>query len=200
MVYSPAVENRNATPQKLQPCGREVHMPAGQRVGLIQVYTGDGKGKTTAALGLALRAAGHGLRTYIGQFLKGRPTGELRAARLLEPYLTIEQFGEAGFAAKGDARQAALARQGLRRIRRVLASGEYDIIILEEINLALDLELLSLQEVLVLLEERPSGVELVLTGRGAPQELISRADLVTEMVAVKHPYDQGVGARAGIEF
>jgi len=176
-------------------------MAAHKRVGLVQVYTGDGKGKTTAALGLALRAAGHGLRTYIGQFLKGRPTGELKAARLLESYLTIEQFGEASFVpTRGDARQAALVRQGVQRIRQVLASGEYDIIVLEEINVALDLELISLQEVLTLLEERPSEVEVVLTGRGAPQELISRADLVTEMVAVKHPYQQGVKARLGIEF
>jgi cob(I)alamin adenosyltransferase len=169
-------------------------------VGLVQVYTGDGKGKTTAALGLALRAAGYGLRTYVGQFLKGRPTGELQAARLLQPYLTIEQFGEFGFVAKGDARQAALARQGLQRMRRILLGGEYDIVIAEEVSVALDLELVSLEEVLVLLEERPYHVELILTGRGAPEELIARADLVTEMVAVKHPYAQGIEARQGIEF
>jgi len=170
-------------------------------VGLVQVYTGDGKGKTTAALGLALRAAGHGLRTYIGQFLKGRPTGELKAAKLLEPYLTIEQFGEADFVlTRGDPRQAALARRGLQRIRQILASGEYDIVVLEEINVALELELIPLEDVLALMEERPSEVELVLTGRGAPQELISRADLVTEMVAIKHPYQRGVKARLGIEF
>jgi len=176
-------------------------MPADKRVGLVQVYTGDGKGKTTAALGLALRAAGHGLRTYIGQFLKGRPTGELKAAKLLEPYLTIEQFGEADFVlTRGDPRQAALARRGLQRIRQILASGEYDIVVLEEINVALELELIPLEDVLALMEERPSEVELVLTGRGAPQELISRADLVTEMVAIKHPYQRGVKARLGIEF
>ncbi len=170
-------------------------------MGLIQVYTGNGKGKTTAALGLALRAAGHGLRTYVGQFLKGRPTGELKAAKLLEPYLTIEQFGESSFTlAKGDAHQAALVRKGLQRIRQVLASGEYDIVVLEEINVALDLELVPLEEVLALLDERPPEVELVLTGRGAPQELISRADLVTEMVSIKHPYQRGVKARMGIEF
>jgi cob(I)alamin adenosyltransferase len=175
-------------------------MSPDRRVGLVQVYTGDGKGKTTAALGLALRAAGYGLRTYIGQFLKGRPTGELNAARLLEPYLTIEQFGEAGFVAKGDARQAALARQGLQRVRRILTGGEYDIVIVEEINVALDLELISLEDVLTLLEERPSDTELILTGRGAPGELISQADLVTEMVAVKHPFTRGIEARQGIEF
>jgi len=175
-------------------------MSPDKRVGLVQVYTGDGKGKTTAALGLALRAAGYGLKTYIGQFLKGRPTGELKAARLLEPFLTIEQFGEAGFVAKGDVRQAALARKGLKRVRRILTGGEYDIVIVEEINVALDLELISLEDVLTLVEDCPSDVELILTGRGAPEELIARADLVTEMVAVKHPYAQGVKARQGIEF
>lgn len=176
-------------------------MSGGKKVGLIQVYTGNGKGKTTAALGLALRAAGHGLRTYIGQFLKGRPTGELEAAKLLGPYLTIEQFGEPSFTfAEGDAHQAALVHKGLQRIRQVLASGEYDIVVLEEINVALDLGLVPLEEVLALLDERPPEVELVLTGRGAPQEIISRADLVTEMVSIKHPYQRGVKARMGIEF
>jgi len=176
-------------------------MCASKHVGLVQVYTGDGKGKTTAALGLALRAAGHGLRTYIGQFLKGRPTGELKAARMLTPYLTIEQFGEAHFTlTKRDTQQAALARKGLQRVRQVLASGEYDIVVLEEINVALDLELISLEEVMALLDERPPEVELVLTGRGFPEALLSRADLVTKMVAVKHPYDRGVRARPGIEF
>lgn len=171
-----------------------------KRVGLVQVYTGDGKGKTTAALGLALRAAGYGLKTYIGQFLKGRPTGERKAARLLEPYVTIEQFGEVSFVARGDARQAALVRQGLQRVLRILAGGEYDIVIVEEINVALDLELISLEEVLTLLKERPSETELILTGRGAPRELIAQADLVTEMVAIKHPFAQGIKAREGIEF
>ena len=138
-------------------------MQAGRRVGLVQIYTGEGKGKTTAALGLALRAAGHGLRTFVGQFLKGRPTGELKAAKLLAPYLTIEQFGEAHFVfAKNDARQAALARRGLQRVRQVLAGGEYDIVILEEINVALDLELIPLKDVIALLEGRPPEVELVL--------------------------------------
>jgi len=176
-------------------------MAGHKRVGLVEVYTGDGKGKTTAALGLALRAAGHGLRTYFGQFLKGRPAGELKAARMLQPYLTIEQFGEPGFVvASGDPHQAALVRKGVQRVRQVLASGEYDIVVLEEINVALDLGLVSLEEVVTLLHERPAEVELVLTGRGAPQELISRADLVTEMVAVKHPHQCGLKARLGIEF
>jgi len=172
-----------------------------RRMGLVEVYTGDGKGKTTAALGLAMRAAGHGMCTYIGQFLKGWLTGELEAARMMSPYIVIEQLGEASSGPiRMDSHQAELVRQGLQRVRQVMASGEYDIVILEEINVALSLALVSLDEVLALLEERPPDVELVLTGRGAPQELIAQADLVTEMRVVKHPYDRGVRARPGIEF
>lgn len=172
-----------------------------KRMGLVEVYTGDGKGKTTAALGLAMRAAGHGMRTYIGQFLKGWLTGELEAARMMSPFVIIELLGEASEDhIPSDSRQADLARRGLRRVREIMDSGEFDIVVLEEINVALSMGLIPLEEVLALLAERPEGVELVLTGRGAPLQLISQADLVTEMAAVKHPYERGVGARAGIEF
>jgi cob(I)alamin adenosyltransferase len=172
-----------------------------RRIGLVEVYTGDGKGKTTAALGLAMRAAGHGMRTYIGQFLKGWLTGELEAARMMSPYIVIEPLGEASSGpVPMDTRQADLAHRGLRRVREVMAGGEYDIVVLEEINVALSMGLVSLDEVLALITERPPEVELVFTGRGAPRELILRADLVTEMAAVKHPYQQGIGARPGIEF
>ncbi len=170
--------------------------------GLVQVYTGDGKGKTTAALGLALRAAGHGLRTYIGQFMKGQPYGELEGARLLEPYLTIEQYGLPTFV---HVRQATpedvrMAHEGLEKARAAMRSGRYAIVVLDEVCVALHFELLTLEEVLAFLEERPEGVELVLTGRRAPEALLSRADLVTEMREVKHPYARGVPARRGIEF
>lgn len=170
--------------------------------GLIQVYTGDGKGKTTAALGLALRAAGHGLRTYIGQFMKGQDYGELEGARLLSPYLTIEQYGRPTFV---HVRQATpedvrLAQEGLDRARAAMLSGHYDIVVLDEICVALHFELLTLPEVLLFLEQKPEHVELVLTGRRAPPELVERADLVTEMREVKHPYNEGVPARKGIEY
>ena len=152
--------------------------------GRVQVYTGDGKGKTTAALGLALRAAGHGLATYFGQFLKGRPTGELRAARRLHPHLKVEQFGRKDFLRPdGDPDQEDIdrARRGLARCRRAMRSGRYRIVVLDA------------------LDERPAEVEVVLTGRGAPPAFLRRADLVTEMKERKHYSARGVRARTGIE-
>lgn len=169
--------------------------------GYIQVYTGDGKGKTTAALGLALRAAGHGLRTYIGQFLKGQMYGELEALRG-HPLITVEQYGTPNHWVRRDQvppEQVARARQGLERAREAMLSGQYDIVVLDEVNVAIWFGLLTVEEVLAFLDQRPAGVEIVLTGRRAPQELIDRADLVTEMREVKHYYQAGVPARAGIE-
>ncbi|MGC8873157.1 MAG: cob(I)yrinic acid a,c-diamide adenosyltransferase [Chloroflexia bacterium] len=173
-----------------------------ERRGFVQVYTGDGKGKTTAALGLALRAAGHGLYTYIGQFMKGQPYGELEAARLLAPYLTIEQYGRPSFVHVRHATPEDIrcAHEGLARAREALLSGRYDIVVLDEVCVALHFGLLTLPEVLSLLNERPAKVELVLTGRRAPKELLDRADLVTEMREIKHPYASGVSARPGIEY
>ncbi len=170
--------------------------------GLVQIYTGDGKGKTTAALGLALRAAGHGLRTYIGQFMKGQDYGELRSAGMLSPYLTIEQYGRPTLIHVHEAtpEDVRLAHEGLDRARAAMCSGSYDIVVLDEVCVALHFGLLTLAEVVVFLEQRPAGVELILTGRRAPVELIARADLVTEMREVKHPYARGVPARRGIEY
>ncbi len=170
--------------------------------GYVQVYTGDGKGKTTAALGLALRAAGHGLRTYIGQFMKGRPYGELEALRA-HPLITVEQYGDPNCWVRRDQitpEQVAMARRGLERAREAMLSGRYDIVVLDEVNVALWFGLLTLEEVMAFLDQRPEGVEVILTGRRAPQELIDRADLVTEMREIKHYYQQGVLARDGIEW
>lgn len=170
--------------------------------GYVQVYTGDGKGKTTAAMGLAFRAAGRGLRTYVAQFLKGRPTGEIEAARKLAPLVVIEQFGREGFltAKAGPAAEdVALARAGLDRAREALLSGAYDIVVLDEVNTAVHLKVLTEADVLELIDRRPAAVELVLTGRRAPASFVERADLVTEMRAVKHYFDRGVPAREGIE-
>ena len=169
--------------------------------GLVQVYTGDGKGKTTAALGLALRAAGWGYYTFIGQFMKGQDYGELHSAPFLSPYVTIEQFGQPGFIHSNQfsSEDIASAQNGLRRIREVMTSGKYQIIVMDEICIALYFKLVTTKEVLDIIEGRPPGVELVLTGRRAPQEILDKADLVTEMVEVKHPYQQGIGARRGIE-
>ncbi|MCX7855115.1 MAG: cob(I)yrinic acid a,c-diamide adenosyltransferase [Anaerolineae bacterium] len=169
--------------------------------GYVQVYTGDGKGKTTAALGLALRAAGHGMRTYIGQFMKGQFYGELEALRD-HPLITVEQYGDANCWVRRDQispEQVARARQGLERAREAMLSGQYDIVVLDEVNIAIWFGLLTVEEVLAFLDQRPEGVEVVLTGRCAPQELMDRADLVTEMREVKHYYQAGVPARTGIE-
>ena len=168
--------------------------------GYVQVYTGDGKGKTTAALGLALRASGHGLRTYIGQFMKGQRYGELDALRDY-PAITIEQYGDVYCIRREEVTPAhvAQAHRGLERAREALLSGEYDIVVLDEVNVTIWFGLLTVDEVLAFLDEKPEHVEVILTGRRAPQEIIERADLVTEMREVKHYYQQGVLARKGIE-
>jgi cob(I)alamin adenosyltransferase len=169
---------------------------------MVQVYTGDGKGKTTAALGLTLRAAGYGLRVHIVQLLKGWPHyGELEGVKFL-PNVTLRQFGREGFVNPKRPQPAdfARAKAALEDARSAMLGGEVDIVILDEINNALELGLLPVEDVLALLDARPATVELVLTGRGAPEEICRRADLVTEMRAVKHPYDGGVVARKGIEY
>jgi len=170
--------------------------------GLVQVYTGNGKGKTTAALGLALRAAGHGLKTYIGQFLKGQPTGEIEALRKLAPLVRLEQFGRKEFirVTEGVADEDIdRARDGLGKCLKAMLSGEYRIVVMDEINTAVHLKLLSEREVLEVIEKKPAGVELVLTGRYAPEAFVEKADLVTEMKDIKHYGDRGVKAREGIE-
>jgi cob(I)alamin adenosyltransferase len=168
--------------------------------GYVQIYTGDGKGKTTAALGLALRAAGYGMHTYIGQFMKGHPYGELEALGA-HPCITIEQYGDVDCIRQEEImpEHVIRAHRGLERARQAMHSGRYDLVVLDEVNVALWYELVRVEEVLALLDDRPLNVEVILTGRRAPQQLIDRADLVTEMQEVKHYYQQGVMARQGIE-
>ncbi|HOM17035.1 MAG TPA: cob(I)yrinic acid a,c-diamide adenosyltransferase [Thermoguttaceae bacterium] len=169
--------------------------------GYVHVYTGDGKGKTTAALGLALRAAGAGWRVFIGQFAKGRDTSELRALARLSDLITVCQFGRAGWIRPTPtAEDIAAAREGLARCREAIASGQYRLVILDEANLGPMLRLFSLEDLLDLLDARPDGVELVLTGRYAHPAVLERADVVTEMRELKHYYRQGVLARTGIEM
>jgi cob(I)alamin adenosyltransferase len=182
--------------------------------GLVQVYTGDGKGKTTAALGLALRAVGHGLRVCFIQFLKGEwESGERKAAPRLSPELELHVFGAPQW---GDRSQAdkdtpwwelppsaedrEQAREGMRFAHEAVTGGEYDIVVLDEVLGAVKLGLVSLDEVMALICSKPESVELVLTGRDAPEEVLNAADLVTEMKALKHPYERGVKARKGIEY
>ena len=174
----------------------------GERIGLVQIYTGSGKGKTTAALGLSLRAAGNKMRVYFAQFLKSTASGEEAAIQLLAPYVTLEKFGTPGWVLEvgGTPEQRAAAAAGLASAKRALTGGTYDIVVLDELNVAVGLELIGLDQVLDLIDHRPPQVELVITGRQVPQAIIDRADLVTEMREVRHPYHQGVPARVGIEF
>lgn len=177
------------------------------RRGLIQIYTGDGKGKTTAALGLALRAAGRGLRVQIYQFLKGGspPSGELLALDRCGLPIRWRRFDDQipPMFRKGEGGEEEL-RSSLRRamdeVREGMMGGQFDLVVLDEINVALSQGWLSMETVLELLEGCPEGVEVVLTGRGAPEILLERAHLVTEMRCIKHPFDQGVPARRGIEY
>lgn len=170
--------------------------------GLIQVYTGDGKGKTTAAFGLALRAAGKGLKVFIVQFLKGRPYGELESVKKLAPMITVVQSGLDSFVKKGEPSEEdmRLAHEGLALAREAILSGKYDIVVLDEVNVAVELGVLTVDEVVPLLDAKPAGVELVLTGRFAPDQFCERADLITDMRCVRHCYDKGVPMREGIEF
>jgi len=171
--------------------------------GLIQVYTGDGKGKTTCALGLALRAVGQGFKVYMVQFMKGRETGEAKAAAdRLAPDMTLRYFGRPGLVnlRAPDPEDLALVREAWDLARQVIVAGEHDLVILDEINLALTFKLVALAEALKVLRERPPWVEVVLTGRQAPPELVELADLVTEMRPLKHYYEAGVKARRGIEW
>lgn len=168
--------------------------------GYIHVYTGNGKGKTTAAFGLALRAVCAGKKVYIGQFIKGMKYSELDAPKYLTN-LVIEQYGRNCFIKNAPTEEdIRLAKEGLRRIREVLTSGEYDVVVMDEINVALYYGLFSVDEVLDLLKSKSEHVEVILTGRYAPQELVEIADLVTEMREVKHYYQKGVLARKGIEY
>ena len=174
----------------------------GLEQGQVQVYTGNGKGKTTASLGLALRAVGRGLNVCMIQFIKGGGQyGEHLAAEKLAPLLTIHQTGRDGWIRKGnlDPEDIRIARDALELARSVLNSGEYDLVILDEINGAAWFGLLDSADILQLIESKPADVELVLTGRSADPQVIAAADLVTEMREIKHYYQQGVPARVGIE-
>jgi len=170
--------------------------------GLVQVYTGNGKGKTSAAFGLALRAVGRGLKVYIIQFIKGGfDYGELYAIKKL-PNLKLKAFGHGRFITEKPPKEDDIrsAKKALDLARDIIESGEYDIIILDEINVALALGLIKVQDVVDLAKGKPEHVELILTGRNVPQKIIDVADLVTEMREVKHPFKQGVPPRKGIEF
>ena len=168
--------------------------------GYVQVYTGDGKGKTTAAIGLAVRAIGAGLKVFIGQFVKGMHYSELNALKRLYPDIVIRQYGRRCFIERKPSEEdISAASQGLEDIKKAVMSGDYDLVILDEANIAVYFGLIPVAEFVKLIEEKPEGVELIFTGRRAPQEILERADLVSEIKEVKHYYQKGVPAREGIE-
>jgi cob(I)alamin adenosyltransferase len=175
--------------------------PEAARDGYVQIYTGDGKGKTTAALGLVLRALGQGLRPAVLQFMKADPNwGEIVTLKRFE--VPVEQCGLDHWVLKGEATEEdlAAAAAGFAKARALVDSGEYDLIVLDELITAVFFELIPVGDVLAMMAARPSAVELVMTGRRAPEELVEAADLVTEMRPLKHYYDAGVKARPGIEY
>jgi len=193
------------------------------KLGLIQVYTGEGKGKTSASLGLSLRAIGQGFSTYIIQFMKSGDTGELFSVKKYIPNIKIAQFGKDALADKQskmfefdgtgdtegtdgrfiflpDAAEREPARRALEHAANIIKSGKYNLVVLDEINCALAKNLIESKDVIRLLDEKPDNVEVVLTGRNAPQAIMDRADYVSEIKQVKHPWEQGIGARRGIEY
>ena len=170
--------------------------------GLVQIFTGDGKGKTSAALGTILRALGHGLRVYIVYFMKGDyPYGERNVLSKL-PNVNMASFGFKTFTDPANVKPEEIeqAKQALAAAREAMLSGSYDMVVLDEVNVAVDWKLIELEEAIKLISDKPPNVELILTGRYADAKLIELADLVTEMKNIKHPYDKGVKARKGIEY
>lgn len=170
--------------------------------GFVQIYTGNGKGKSTAAIGQAVRAAGFGLKTYIAQFMKEYPYNELVSLKHLSEWITIEQFGGDEFVYKKELpgeEELAKAKKGLQTAKEKMFSGEYDIIILDEAIVAIYFKLITTEEIVDFIKSKPENVELILTGRYCPEELIELADLVSEMNEVKHYYQKGITSRRGIE-
>jgi len=168
--------------------------------GLIQVYTGNGKGKTTAAIGLAIRAAGAGLKTLFVQFVKGMKYSEITALARFSDCISIRQYGNDCFIRdKPQDEDIEIARKGLREVQSELLKGQYDLVILDEANIAMHFGLFRVDELLKIISSRKPGCEIVITGRYAPEELVEAADLVTEMKEIKHYYSKGIQAREGIE-
>lgn len=170
--------------------------------GFIQIYTGNGKGKTTAALGQALRAAGAGLKTYIAQFMKEYPYSELNSLKLLSEFITIEQFCGDEFVYKRqlpDEAEIKKAVEGMNKAKTKMISNDYDIIILDEALVSVYFKLLTVEQLIDFINNKPSNVELILTGRYCPEPLIDMADLVTEMKEIKHYFTKGITSRKGIE-
>jgi cob(I)alamin adenosyltransferase len=169
--------------------------------GFIQVYTGNGKGKTTAAIGLALRAYGAGKSIFIGQFIKGKHYSELESIKKHLKKIVIRQYGLDCFIVnEPEEKDFLAAQQGLAEMKKIIESGEFDLVILDELNIALYYKLVDINKVLEILRKKPVHVEIVITGRYADERIIEIADLVTEMKEIKHYFNEGIQARTGIEM
>ena len=180
------------------------HRPpaSSQKKGLVEIFTGDGRGKTSAALGIVLRALGHDFRVCIIHFMKGNyPYGEQETLARLSG-VTVRPFGRLSFVDPKNVEQEDKdeAKKALDAAREAMLSGDYDLVVLDEVNVASGWGLVGLDEVIRLVEDRPEDVELILTGRHADRRLMKIADLVTEMVAIKHPFDEGIEARPGLDY
>jgi len=169
--------------------------------GLIHIYTGNGKGKTTAAIGLGIRATGNDLKVYMVQFMKGRRYSEIDALEII-PNFTVFQSGRDEFVSKENPEQIDidLASKGFEHAKKIINAGKHDLVILDEINVAIDFNLIPLENVMKLLEEKPENVEVVMTGRYADPEIVRQADIVSEILEIKHPYNEGVQSRKGIDW
>jgi cob(I)alamin adenosyltransferase len=168
--------------------------------GYIQIYTGNGKGKTTAAIGLSVRAVGAGKKVFFAQFVKGQIYSEVKTILQYLPNITIKQYGLDCFIYhKPKQEDIDAARKGFEEVSEIILSGKYDVVVLDEANIAIYYNLFSVEELIELLERKPEQTEIIITGRNAPNELIEFADLVTEMKEIKHYYTQGIQARIGIE-
>jgi len=181
---------------------KEKLLTAMERKGLVQVFTGNGKGKTTAALGLILRASGHNLKIFCAFFMKGDYTyGEFTSFAKL-PNVEVTRFGLNTFTDPANLKPEEIkeAEAGLKTALEAMVSGKYDIVLMDEVNVAVGFGLIPVEDVLSLIEQKPARTELILTGRYAHPKIIAAADLVTEMTKIKHPYDKGISAREGIEY
>jgi len=179
-------------------------IPREERQGLIIVYTGNGKGKTTAALGMVVRAVGYGWRILMVQFIKGDwMYGELEGYKKLRPNFELKRMGKGFVRIMGDKRpleeHIKAAKEALQYVKDSLQK-DYDIIIMDEVNMAIKEKLISVQEVMEVLKIRPKYLHIILTGRNAPRKLIEKADLVTEMTEIKHPFKQGIMAQPGVDY
>ncbi len=185
--------------EKAAPCPQ---CPRRFERGLVQIYTGDGKGKTTAALGSIVRALGSGLKVFVAVFMKGDyPYGEWDFLSR-QPNIKIERFGLRTFCDPKNIKPEEIeqAQRALAAARAAMLSGSYDVVVMDEVNVAVGWKLVALEDVLDLVKHKPAGVELILTGRRADPQLVQAADLVTEMLCIKHPYEKGINARKGIEY